>query len=339
MPLNSLTPSKLFAEKLVFSPPVGVKGSAYKKSFRRSLSVISEEAVDIGKELDCYQLELENSINEAKLKKKNPEMASVTPDKPNDASGLIGDQQICNKSSISINITNVNISLGEKSPASEATPPVVNIPSTIDDTSDADISFDDEIDFKEPAPFVRCYRKPELPRTNSTEIANTSNTSNASKGSNKSDKENDGKHKISDMIRKSIRRIVHPHFDSKKEDKEQKLDEHQQQSAGTNNFMSSIRRSLRRKNHKHESNNNNNPNSESDMDSRSRDISIIDTADKRKVFKFTATGENDRNGGNVITDAKSLSLRKSLRKSTRDIRNQVLKKVFHKNIEEYKMKD
>ncbi|XP_017038927.1 trichohyalin [Drosophila ficusphila] len=62
MSLAQLTPSKLLAEKLVFSPVPAPK---------RSLGAISEESssMDIGKELDRYQLELENSINEAKLRK------------------------------------------------------------------------------------------------------------------------------------------------------------------------------------------------------------------------------------------------------------------------------
>ncbi|XP_016946310.1 trichohyalin [Drosophila biarmipes] len=61
MALAQLTPSKLLAEKLVFSPVPAPK---------RSLGAISEESsMDIGKELDRYQLELENSINEAKLRK------------------------------------------------------------------------------------------------------------------------------------------------------------------------------------------------------------------------------------------------------------------------------
>ncbi|XP_033171039.1 protein MLP1 [Drosophila mauritiana] len=61
MSLTQLTPSNLLAEKLVFSPVPAPK---------RSLGAISEESsMDIGKELDRYQLELENSINEAKLRK------------------------------------------------------------------------------------------------------------------------------------------------------------------------------------------------------------------------------------------------------------------------------
>ncbi|KAI8035474.1 hypothetical protein M5D96_011697 [Drosophila gunungcola] len=67
MSLAQLTPSKLLAEKLVFSPVPAPK---------RSLGAISEESssMDIGRELDRYQLELENSINEAKLRKNGVEV-------------------------------------------------------------------------------------------------------------------------------------------------------------------------------------------------------------------------------------------------------------------------
>ncbi|KAH8421498.1 hypothetical protein KR009_009862 [Drosophila setifemur] len=73
--LAQLTPSKLLAEKLVFSPvPAPVSAP------KRSLGAISEESsMDIGKELDRYQLELENSINEAKLRKNGCPAEKVTP--------------------------------------------------------------------------------------------------------------------------------------------------------------------------------------------------------------------------------------------------------------------
>lgn len=53
--------------KLVFSP---VKKPADLTPKRSNLSIISEEAVDISKELESYQTELENSMNEAKATKK-----------------------------------------------------------------------------------------------------------------------------------------------------------------------------------------------------------------------------------------------------------------------------
>ncbi|XP_037725146.1 trichohyalin [Drosophila subpulchrella] len=71
MSLAQLTPSKLLAEKLVFSPVPAPK---------RSLGAISEESsMDIGKELDRYQLELENSINEAKLRKNGVQVDREVP--------------------------------------------------------------------------------------------------------------------------------------------------------------------------------------------------------------------------------------------------------------------
>lgn len=67
IPLEALTPCSMLNSKLVFSP---VSKAVEATPHRRDLSVISEEAVDISKELDCYQLQLENSMNEAKASKK-----------------------------------------------------------------------------------------------------------------------------------------------------------------------------------------------------------------------------------------------------------------------------
>lgn len=73
MPEN-LTPAGLLSSKLVINnknDDVAVNGTPKRSttvSTRKSLSVISEEAeIDIGEELDNYQLQLENSINEAKM--------------------------------------------------------------------------------------------------------------------------------------------------------------------------------------------------------------------------------------------------------------------------------
>lgn len=74
MPSN-LTPSSLLASKLVIATndnSIGTpKRNATAKS-RKSLSIISEVSedveIDIGEELDNFQLQLENSINEAKMR-------------------------------------------------------------------------------------------------------------------------------------------------------------------------------------------------------------------------------------------------------------------------------
>lgn len=79
MPEN-LTPSSLLSTKLVLEnneakiTPIGTpkKNTTVTKA-GRSLSVISEEEIDIGEELDNYQLQLENSINEAKIQNKQYE--------------------------------------------------------------------------------------------------------------------------------------------------------------------------------------------------------------------------------------------------------------------------
>lgn len=67
IPLDALTPCSMLNNKLVFSP---IRKPSDLTPKRPNLSIISEEAVDISKELESYQLELENSMNEAKATKK-----------------------------------------------------------------------------------------------------------------------------------------------------------------------------------------------------------------------------------------------------------------------------
>lgn len=77
---DNLTPSALLSTKLVIEnneakvAPIGTpKRNTTQTKAGRSLSVISEEEIDIGEELDNYQLQLENSINEAKIQNKQYE--------------------------------------------------------------------------------------------------------------------------------------------------------------------------------------------------------------------------------------------------------------------------
>lgn len=67
MNIDGMTPSTMLENKLVFSP---IQKPDEEIPKRPNLSIINEEAVDISKELDGYQLELENSANEAKATKK-----------------------------------------------------------------------------------------------------------------------------------------------------------------------------------------------------------------------------------------------------------------------------
>ncbi|XP_059612701.1 uncharacterized protein LOC132259163 [Phlebotomus argentipes] len=62
-PPNSMTPSEMLSKSLRFTPEIT---TTPRRSTRKNLSTISEEVLNIDEELDCYQLELENSINEAK---------------------------------------------------------------------------------------------------------------------------------------------------------------------------------------------------------------------------------------------------------------------------------
>ncbi|XP_052868210.1 uncharacterized protein LOC128274144 [Anopheles cruzii] len=90
LPPGALTPCQLLANMVVCSPipsrqsatdvpeerDTPRRNATVTLAKRRSLSVINEES-DIGEKLDCYQLELENSMNEARVRK---ELASeATP--------------------------------------------------------------------------------------------------------------------------------------------------------------------------------------------------------------------------------------------------------------------
>lgn len=75
---DNLTPSTLLASKLILENRENETAATPKRNLtamsRKSLSIISEASeeveIDIGEELDNYQLQLENSINEAKLQKR-----------------------------------------------------------------------------------------------------------------------------------------------------------------------------------------------------------------------------------------------------------------------------
>lgn len=315
IPLNNLTPSKLLAEKLVFSP-TNIKGVTPHKTFRRSLSVISEEAVDIGNELDCYQLELENSINEAKLRKKGVRSLDRMPKPLTQV-----DESPVNHSSLSVNITNINISIETKTEematennTSIPTPvisPEVKEPAIIppqegeDEDEKSEISLTNEIDFKAPAPFVRNYRKPITQKRQTKENSSKETTD-------QSNNENDTKHKVSNLIRKSFRKLLHHNQKPEpKPDKEEEYDLH------SGNIFNTLRQSLRRKA------------KEEPMLDKPGDISIIDKSE-RKVFKAKIDAE--------VKNVNEFSFRRSFRKSSKDVRNQVLKNVFKKNVDAYDMR-
>lgn len=360
---------------LVFSPvkSVAIESAATPK--RPNLSVISEEAVDISKELECYQLELENSMNEAKITNKdgnknlmdikqrsafakrlsavaaNPklkieeEIEVATPTKVeehscHDASG----QKECPKSSTP-KTPNENCiakySL-DKSMDINENPDVVyeevnetHINDESIDTSEQkeqndqiarSRSHEDTELFKNPAPFVRAYRRDVRKRPN---IANVNNES-----ENKETK-NDEKLKenhevfsgIRSSIRKSIRKLIHPNAGNKSKNSEETTPTKEQPiQMPSSNILTTIRHSLRRKQPKQ-------PLATSTPRQSLNDISIIDTAEPRAVYKDTVFSARI----SAPIDEDMLRPRTNLRNSLRRSKHAV-KNVFKKTTEDYEFK-
>lgn len=352
---SNITPSKMLAEKLVFSP-INLKNT-------RTLADISEEdtTMDIGKELDLYQLELENSINEAKqrkttkiegqtfseklegieehsyevqegLKIQKPE--PKTPGTNNiklileNTKGALkladietplvqknGDQELH---------SNVEVSISNKTYVKES-------PDNESFTDDEGIDYDDTEDeesekaFKEPTPFVRAYRRPDPIPSSSLSIEN--HKLNSVKSSTVSVLEN--KSSMKSILRNSIKKLMHSNKTPNENKTEKKpLTSSEIHSIG-NNFIETIRHSLRRKPQKDI------PIETESAQSSLREVSIIDTSERKMKLKTTIIQTEYIKLEDLTSERKS-SLRSSIRKSTRDVKNQIMKSVFQKNVEEYK---
>lgn len=332
----------MLSRKLVFSP---VNKAVEATPRRRDLSVISEEAVDISKELDCYQLELENSMNEAKaskktvkknlmdLKQKNTFAKRLAERPPELEPEIIPDN---NDSITSEIIQQIEHSCDENGHASGGECPRSSTPKTpkeqciakfpmdksIGENPDVvyeeveesliEISIKKEDDlFKNPAPFIRTYRRDIKKPVRKTE--------NNNQESNEKDKEKD--HEvfggIRSSIRNSIRKIMnHGHKTKSGEEAETKDTEPVPQP----NFLTSIRQSLRRK-------------KVAIVPEAVHDMSLID-CNERAVFKDNAndnkksSDQNDDAGGFFGTKT---TIRHSFRKSSRRVMNSVL----NKKVEDY----
>lgn len=343
--MSQLTPSKLLAEKLVFSPVLKAKVS---------LGSIGEETtVDIGKELDRYQLELENSINEAKLRKNKVNEAKEiqTPSNSEEIQIVDGERSAkytqkltgipeAGEEMVSIEETcehHVEICVKNKSitpdtePKLEPTNPfltdinnesqntetakVIEIESeNLDDLYGCGEVDDDSFDFQAPAPFVRAYAKsckdPKLK---------------VSKESLEADKSDDHHKKtgnVKHIIRKSIRKLIHPNQQNNKEhDLQDKSDPEKHHG-----IINTIRQSLRRKSVKSIS--------KEDITNKESEISIIDSSERTIKLKSDQM-QTEYVKIEDLTNERKHIVRNSLRKSTREVRNQFMKSVFNKKHEEY----
>lgn len=355
----------MLAKNLVFSPNPSQDSNAITPkrntttSRRKSLSIISEEPLDIGEELDCYQLELENSINEAKVRKQKPVGAGSTG-KRKVRRSLIEQKQISNLSMKLQQLEESDVDEETKSEeqaapelhsaeatvevevAEDASPPaqitftVVKETTTVSkeeiriNVTNPDVQFEEVEDFEDeeqdvdlfanPAPFQRAYRKKEDPKQSDDFKQPAVPELNIAGGSQKS-------HKVKDVIRRSFRKLIPT---KNQEQITTDLDEKPKTEESHGGLISTIRHSLRRKNYKTIP-------STSEEEEQQRDTvletSIIVEA-PRTVFKQPLNDQyKPINSGNSMEKVGS-SLRSSLRRSTKDMKKQMMKNVFKKAADE-----
>lgn len=306
IPLESLTPCSLLAKKLVLeSPKLPITP---KRSIKSSveLSVISEEALNIGEELDCYQLELENSINEAKVDKNKQTNGKNLMDLKNKTTFArrleLSEQQFeLEKESDADNVTSIQ---------SEDVPETIPIECENRDVLFEEINetSEDDFEFKNPAPFVRTYRR-------STRKPSNVIVQSKDKISNEQKEKSSG---FRDSIRKSIRKLM-PSNSVKETTQPTSLGE------PTGSVFTTLRQSFRRK-----------PASSKTTlidEGNPHDVSVLMDVD-RKVFKQTSHETTSDDALNSFGRKKSL--RSSFRNTTKDVRRHVMKSVFKRNVEDYR---
>lgn len=220
MPEN-MTPCSMFSAKLVIDNECNAGITTPKKipttKPRKSLSVISEEIeIDIGEELDCYQLQLENSINEAKLKNRKYSFDSTkTIAQETTIESLKSSTFIINKETL-MKIEETKEDAEEEMKNEESIPQIDN-----DDVQFEEV--DSEDDLEKLGQFKRAYRTEPL-KINKLPLKPMST--------------NIKKSSFSGSIRRSIRKLIsHPLNERSTETSEDKPD----------SLFSTIRQSLRRR--------------------------------------------------------------------------------------------
>lgn len=379
--IESLTPSTLMNRQLVFSPITKPTEATPK---RANLSIISEEAVDISKELDGYQLELENSMNEAKATKKrgNKNLMDIKRKStfakrlceaiengvdvdgpspmPIDDIEQENTENIENGEIIELPKENEEHSChdssdGHRDCPKSSTPKTPNEnciakysldrsmnenPDVVyEEVEETKLNFDagnkepesvamaeEEDLFKNPAPFVRAYRRDarKRPTVRITDPVNV-DTEKESKQDEKSKETKDNNEMFSGLrssIRKSIRKLM-PNTNSSKNKNSDIDSAAPEPKEPSQNILTTIRHSLRRKQPKQ-------PLATSTPCESLNDISIIDTV-PRPVFKevdFAARFADAKDDGVFRTKT---NIRRSFRNSSRN----VMRNVFKKNVEGY----
>ncbi|XP_004530435.1 uncharacterized protein LOC101454586 [Ceratitis capitata] len=335
IPIEQLTPGKLLAEKLIFSPVL--------QQPKRSLDSASEDSsMDIGKELDRYQLELENSINEAKMRK------AIEPWLETKSTELIK-LNINVEQKITFNQRLEEIAEEDEEKENEDTPELLLETSTVnectkvscitltgklpvqrveselnkveeikhEDVAYASDSEEEDVDFKTPAPFVRAYHRPVA--SHFTAGSKESLHSNSSNDSNSDNKKSSS---VRNIIRKSLRKLMHPHKEDDTSDKETHLlgNDAEVKKNQYHSAYKIIRNSLRRKTPK---------TTQLEESTTKAEISIIDTTERTMKLRAELLPNEGME--------RKHTLRNSLRRSTREIGQHLMKTVFHKNQEAYEL--
>ena len=221
---DNMTPCSMFSAKLVIDNECNAGITTPKKipiiKPRKSLSVISEEIeIDIGEELDCYQLQLENSINEAKLKNRKYSF---------DSTKTIAQETTIEslKSSTFIVTKDTLMTIEESKEDAEEAEEEIKNEESIPQIDNDDVQFeevDSEDDFEKLGQFKRAYRTEPL-KINKLPLKPMSG--------------NIKKPSFSGSIRRSIRKLIsHPLNERSSETSEDKPD----------SLFSTIRQSLRRR--------------------------------------------------------------------------------------------
>lgn len=233
MPEN-LTPSSLLSTKLVLEnneakiTPIGTpKKNTTVTMAGRSLSVISEEEIDIGEELDNYQLQLENSINEAKIQNKQYEFDNKSQAEVEEVKADINSETFTKEILKTVDEATKNI--GSLSGLKESD---VDDENYYNDDINDDVQFEEVDSFEDVGKlgqFKRAYRT-DAPASDPVEFKKPTLDQPIKKPS-----------KIGGSIRRSIRKLMHP----KSKDENDKSSENTETKH--DGLFQTIRQSLRRK--------------------------------------------------------------------------------------------
>ncbi|CRK94561.1 CLUMA_CG008062, isoform A [Clunio marinus] len=235
MPCN-LTPVTLLTSKLVLEnneteAAIGTPKKIPTINARKSLSVISEEAeIDIKQELDNYQLQLENSINEAKLQNRKFELNKTEANQEKPETKEEEENKAVSTSVAVVNNATYTKETVECCSIKEVTSITVEVrrETNIDDDNNDDVQFEEvdsfEDDIGKLGQFKRAYRV-EAPSTFKRPTSKTSTETQPKKLN------------LGGSIRRSIRKFINHKSDKTNEDES---DKH-------GGIFETIRHSLRRK--------------------------------------------------------------------------------------------